>query len=152
VIRLCEYFPNLLSVEDHVDHELATTRPHYSRALSSSDVIPVRRLDEMLLAVRYLAENLPDLTGEKQCCRKGYSVLYQFGASYNPGKFTSADECDTAVRKLPPVLDGEPSSLAPRSERRKRVGRDVCVRLESLRTSNDSLGRESGVNPQSETV
>jgi hypothetical protein len=61
---------------------------------------------------------------------KGYSGLYLFGASYNPGKFTSPTSA-TAVRQLPLVLDGEPGALAPRSERGERVGRDVCIRPES---------------------
>jgi hypothetical protein len=41
------------------------------------------------------------------------------------------DECDPAVRQLPLVLDGEPGVMASRSERGKRIGRDVCIRLES---------------------
>ena len=39
----------------------------------------------------------------------------------------ATNECDPSVRRLPLILDSEPSSLAGRSERSKGFGRDVCV-------------------------
>ena len=43
--------------------------------------------------------------------RKGYSGLYQFGASYNPSTFTTASGV-SRVGQLPLVLDGESGALA----------------------------------------
>jgi porin len=56
--------------------------------------------------------------------RKGYSGLYQFGVAYNPGDFT-------APRQLSPILEGEPSSLARRSERSTGLGCGACDQLKS---------------------
>jgi hypothetical protein len=66
--------------------------------------------------------------------RKGYSGLYQFGAAYNPGDFTTPlSPTPVSGNYLSLVLEGEPGSLARRPERSARPGCDVCDRLESAR-------------------
>jgi len=62
--------------------------------------------------------------------RKGYSGLYQFGASYNPGKFTSPTSATPrSGNYLLYWMASKP--LARGSERVKGFGWDACVRLES---------------------